>query len=72
MDPRRLMELEWPRPEIQPGRLRAQAIYLDTFGNVKLSALTDDLASALPDLHPGERLMVRIGTVGAAREVTVP
>ncbi len=56
VDPRRLLELEWPRPEIGPGRLRAQAIYIDTFGNVKLSALADDLATALPGLRFGERL----------------
>ncbi len=69
VDPRRLLDLEWPRPEIQPGRLRAQAIYLDTFGNVKLSALADDLASALPGLEFGERISLRIGDGTAAREV---
>jgi len=69
VDPRRLLELEWPLPEIRPGLLRAQAIYIDTFGNVKLSALTDDLAAALPNLRFGERLVLRMGEGPAAREV---
>jgi S-adenosylmethionine hydrolase len=71
VDPRRLQELEWPWPEIRPGRLRAQAIYLDTFGNVKLSALADDLAAALPGLRPGEQLLLAIGEGQHVREVAV-
>jgi S-adenosylmethionine hydrolase len=71
VDPRRLLELEWPRPDIHPGRLRAQAIYLDTFGNVKLSALADDLAAALPGLRAGEQLRLGIGVGPEAREVVV-
>ena len=65
VDPRRLLSLEWPRPEILPGRLRAQAIYIDTFGNVKLSALTDDLTAALPELAFGEPVLVRFGGDGS-------
>jgi S-adenosylmethionine hydrolase len=72
VDPRRLAELEWPRPVILPGRLASQAIYLDTFGNVKLSALVEDLASALPGLQLGERLVVRIGAGAALREIGTP
>lgn len=68
VDPRRLLELDWPRPDIHHGRLRTQAIYLDTFGNVKLSALADDLEAALPGLRSGEPLHVRIGEGSAARE----
>ena len=51
VDPRRLLGLEWPAPAILPGRLSSQAIYLDSFGNVKLSALADDLVAALPGLR---------------------
>jgi hypothetical protein len=69
VDPRLLLGLDWPRPAIHPGRLRTQAIYIDTFGNVKLSALADDLASALPGLRLGERLVVRIGEGEALREI---
>jgi hypothetical protein len=69
VDPRRLLSLEWPRPEIRPGALRTQAIYLDTFGNVKLSALTDDIEAALPGLRFGERLLLRVGEGSARKEV---
>jgi len=69
VDPRRLLSLEWPRPEVRPGVLRTQAIYLDTFGNVKLSALTEDISAALPGLHFGERLLLRTGEGKGRREV---
>ena len=69
VDPRRLLDLEWPRPEVRPGTLRTQAIYIDTFGNVKLSALADDLAGALPGLRLGEPLLVRVGQGSTRREV---
>jgi S-adenosylmethionine hydrolase len=69
VDPRRLLDLEWPRAQVRPGVLRAQAIYVDTFGNVKLSALTDDLTAALPGLRFGERLLLRPGDGRDRREV---
>jgi S-adenosylmethionine hydrolase len=65
VDPRRLLPLEWPRPSILPGRLRSQVIYVDTFGNVKLSALAEDLAAAIPDLRFGESLLLTVGEDGA-------
>jgi S-adenosylmethionine hydrolase len=71
VDPRRLLDLEWPRPDIRPGRLVSSAIYVDTFGNVKLSALADDLAAALPSLRFGEPLLIRVGEGEAAREVNL-
>lgn len=71
VDPRRLLELEWPRPVIQPGRLTSQAIYIDSFGNVKLSALADDLAAALPGLRAGQHLVAGIGEGAARRQASV-
>jgi S-adenosylmethionine hydrolase len=65
VDPRRLLPLEWPRPSILPVRLRSQVIYVDTFGNVKLSALAEDLAAAIPDLRFGESLLLTVGEDGA-------
>jgi S-adenosylmethionine hydrolase len=60
VDPRGLVDLEWPRALVRAGALQTQAIYLDTFGNVKLSALSDDLLAALPGLRFGERLLLRL------------
>lgn len=71
VDPRRLLPLEWPRPSILPGRLRSQAIYLDTFGNVKLSALAEDLVAAIGDLRFGEPLALGIGEGAAGHSLAV-
>jgi S-adenosylmethionine hydrolase len=71
VDPRRLLELEWPRPVILPGRLCSQATYVDTFGNVKLSALVEDLAASLPGLRYGEPLRARLGQGPTLREARV-
>ncbi len=70
VDPRGLIDLEWPRAQVRAGALQTQAIYLDTFGNVKLSALSDDLAAALPGLRFGERLLLRFEG-SEAREVAL-
>jgi S-adenosylmethionine hydrolase len=67
IDPRRLLALEWPRPDIGAGRIVTQAIYIDTFGNVKLSALAEDVAAAFPDLRVGQLLDVRVAGDGAPR-----
>jgi hypothetical protein len=70
VDPRRLLELDWPRPGIRPGSLDSHVIYIDTFGNVKLSALAADLEVALPGLRPGEPLAIRLHDERGARDVT--
>jgi S-adenosylmethionine hydrolase len=72
VDPRRLLPLEWPRPSILPGRLRSQVIYVDTFGNVKLSALAEDLAAAIPELRFGEPLMLIVGDDGTGPAAAAP
>ena len=56
LDPRQLMLLDWPEPQVFAGILRSQVIYLDTFGNVKLSALAPDLGAALGAVGYGERV----------------
>lgn len=69
VDPRLLVELVWARPEIMPGRLVADVVYLDSFGNVKLSALAEDLRAALPAVRVGEPLVVRLGRGSEMREL---
>jgi S-adenosylmethionine hydrolase len=61
IDPRRLQELDWPRPVVRQGVLDSHVLYIDGFGNVKLSALGADLNAALPHLRPGEPLLIRVG-----------
>jgi S-adenosylmethionine hydrolase len=69
VDPRRLLALDWPRPDIRQGRLGTQAIYIDSFGNVKLSALAEDMAAAFPELRLGDLLDVRLQGEGAPRSL---
>ena len=66
IDPRQLQELDWPTPIVRPGVLDSHVLYIDGFGNVKLSALGPDLNAALPGLRPGEVLLVRVGDGAAA------
>jgi S-adenosylmethionine hydrolase len=61
IDPRQLQELDWPGPVVRPGVLDSHVVYIDGFGNVKLSALGLDLNAALPVLRPGEPMLVRVG-----------
>lgn len=71
VDPRSLRLLDWPEPEVYAGVLRSSVIYLDTFGNVKLSALGEHLYAALGDLRFGERLFLRVTDPGASFDVEV-
>ena len=66
-----MLSLEWPRPEIRPDHLRTQAIYRDSFGNVKLSALIDDLEAALPGVRFGDQLLLRTGGTQGGSDLTV-
>ena len=70
-DPRSLVELDWPRPEVRPGGLRSSVVYVDTVGNVKLSALEVEIRKAQSDLKLGEPLVVRVARGGDTREVDV-
>ena len=60
IDPRSLRMLDWPEPAVHPGVLVSSAIYLDTFGNVKLSALVGHLFGAMGQLGMGEPVYVRV------------
>jgi len=60
IDPRSLRMLDWPEPDVHPGVLVTSAIYLDTFGNVKLSALVGHLFGAMGQLAMGEPVYVRV------------
>ncbi len=60
LDPRSLRMLLWPEPEVYPGVLRSSIIYLDTFGNVKLSALVGHLFGAMGPLGMGEPVYLRV------------
>ncbi len=60
IDPRSLRMLDWPEPEVHPGVLVSSIIYVDSFGNVKLSALASHLFGAMGPLGMGEPVFVRV------------
>jgi S-adenosylmethionine hydrolase len=65
IDPHSLTRLEWPTATVRFGALETSVIYIDTFGNIKLSGLTADLLEALGTLTRGEDLVVEAGTARA-------
>jgi S-adenosylmethionine hydrolase len=60
VDPASLVSLDWPSVNVKEGELGTTVIYRDTFGNLKLAGLANDLLDALGSLRPGEPLAVRI------------
>ena len=65
-----LVRLVWPAPAIDAGELRASVIYVDTFGNVKLGALTRDLVAACGPLRWGAALDIAWPDPGGTRPVS--
>jgi S-adenosylmethionine hydrolase len=62
IDPDSLVTLAWPTPTVRFGEIELNVIYVDTFGNVKLSGLTADLIEALGTLARNEELAVEVGS----------
>lgn len=62
IDPDSLVMLAWPTPTVRFGELELNVIYVDTFGNTKLSGLTADLIEALGTLQRGEELVIEVGS----------
>ncbi len=48
-----LVDLRFPPPAIRDGGLDTVAIYVDSFGNIRLGATSEDLARALGEVAPG-------------------
>ncbi len=66
LDPASLVRVDLPAPEALPGALVSAAIYVDTFGNVKLAGERSDLEASLGPLAPGEPLVLEIGGPGGS------
>jgi S-adenosylmethionine hydrolase len=61
LDPATLVRLPTPAPTVSEGRLETHVIYVDTFGNVKLTALGSHFRTALGSPPPGTRLWIYLG-----------
>jgi S-adenosylmethionine hydrolase len=60
IDPASLTVLDWPTATARFGELELSVIYVDTFGNIKLSGLAGDLVEALGTLSRGEELLIEV------------
>jgi S-adenosylmethionine hydrolase len=56
LDPASLVASPIVDPVVEPGALRSSIVYIDTFGNVKLAGLRDDLEEAIGGVQPGDAL----------------
>lgn len=71
IDPGQLTDIDWPPVVVREGELETAVIYRDTFGNLKLAALTADLHQGLAQLAYGEEVVVRLGRGAHAQRVTM-
>lgn len=60
-DPASLAPSPLPAARRRGAVLETQVVYLDTFGNVKLSGLADELRALAPGLRPGTGVTCRLG-----------
>jgi S-adenosylmethionine hydrolase len=60
-----LVDLRFPKPAVRDGGLDTVAIYVDSFGNIRLGATPGDLSGALGELAPGAAVRLRFDEVGA-------
>jgi len=61
LDATALVPSPLPEAEVSDGELQSSAVYVDTFGNVKLAGLRADLEAALGPLRAGDPLSATIG-----------
>jgi S-adenosylmethionine hydrolase len=66
LDPATLVASPIREPTFRAGSLKTAIVYVDTFGNVKLGAVREDLDRALGSLVPGDRLRLDITTPSGA------
>jgi S-adenosylmethionine hydrolase len=66
VDPTSLVRLPIPEPRVAAGTLDTHVIYVDTFGNVKLTALAPALGEALGEVPFGSRVDLELQPAGAA------
>ncbi len=62
-----LVDLRFPQPAVRDGGLDTVAIYVDSFGNIRLGATPEDLARALGEVVTGTAVRVHLEGVPDAR-----
>jgi S-adenosylmethionine hydrolase len=61
VDPADLVQLSFPEPHLRDGGLDSSVLFVDAFGNCRLTGQPADLATLRGRLETGDRFRVRIG-----------
>jgi S-adenosylmethionine hydrolase len=64
-----IVDLRFPKPAIRDGGLDTVAIYVDSFGNIRLGATPADLSRALGEVVPGTAVRIRFDDGGSSEHV---
>lgn len=67
IDPGELVTISFPEPVVSDGTLETSVLFIDSFGNVRLAGVPEDLAALRGALAPGDRF--RIHANGTDTEV---
>jgi S-adenosylmethionine hydrolase len=71
IDPKSLVDLRFPTPEVEDGVLRSSIVYIDSFGNVRLAGEPADLVEAVGDLEEGRHLRIEIAAADGAQSKAI-
>jgi len=69
LDAGSIVDLRFPKPAIRDGGLDTVAMYVDSFGNIRLGATPEDLTRAVGEIAPGAAMRLEFDEVGANRAV---
>ena len=69
LDAGSIVDLRFPKPAIRDGGLDTVAMYVDSFGNIRLGATPEDLTRAVGEIAPGAAVRLEFDEVGANRAV---
>lgn len=64
-----LTDIDWPPVAVRSGELETTVIYRDTFGNLKLGALTADLLDAIDAITHGDQVVTTLVRAGRPRKL---
>lgn len=61
IEPASLVALQFPQPKVRDGALESSIVYVDSFGNLRLAGVRDDLVRAVGELTAGRSFRVEFG-----------
>jgi S-adenosylmethionine hydrolase len=70
VEPATLVEVDFPLATARDGGLDTSVVYVDSFGNLRLAGVPDDLSAAVGELGPGRRFEVAFGPEGGLSGAT--